>query len=197
MKKDDHSERILSRRNFLKAMGSAAVVAAVGGMAVRAPGAEAACMELPKRWDETYDVVVIGSGFAGLAAAIEAKNAGAKDVVVIEKTPVHGGNSVINGGDFCAPGTRLQKENGVEDNPELLLQDMLRPGLYLNSPELAKTVAYNAKDALEWTESYLGCKYVKLNFHGGHSVKRAHGTINQSGSEVVNKEMAKASEVGV
>ena len=56
---------------------------------------------MPRKWDETFDVVVIVSGFAGLAAAIEAKNAGAS-TVVIEKMMVHGGNSIINGGDFCA-----------------------------------------------------------------------------------------------
>jgi flavocytochrome c len=199
MNKDDITEKMLSRRNFLKTAGGAAAVAglATTGIPLMTSQAQAACDALPKKWDETYDVVVIGSGFAGLAAAIEAKNGGAKDVAVLEKMPVHGGNSIINGGDFCAPGTKLQKENGVEDSAELLLKDMLRAGLYLNHPELAKTVAYGAKDALEWTESYLGCKYAKLNFHGGHSVKRAHGTINQSGSEVVNKELAKAKEIGV
>lgn len=197
MKKDDQDEKKLSRRNFLKttsvAAGAAAVTLGGFGLPVKA---EAAGDPLPKKWDETYDVVVIGSGFAGLAAAIEARNAGA-NVAVIDKMPMHGGNSIINGGDFCAPGTKLQQENGVQDNAELMLKDMLRAGMYLNHPELAKTVAYGAKDALEWTESYLGCKYVKLNFHGGHSVKRAHGTINQSGSEVVNKELAKAKEIGV
>lgn len=196
--KQDNSDKALSRRNFLKTAGGAAAIAglAATGLPVLPGKAEAACEPLPKKWDETYDVVVIGSGFAGLAAAIEARNAGA-DVAVFEKMPVHGGNSVINGGDFCAPGTKLQKENGVEDSPELLLSDMLRAGLYLNHPTLAGIVAYNAKDALEWTESYLGVRYAKLNFHGGHSVKRAHGTINQSGSELVNKELAKAREIGV
>ncbi|MGV8058488.1 MAG: flavocytochrome c [Smithellaceae bacterium] len=199
MKEDDVTERKLNRRNFLKTTGSAAAMAAmaVGGLGIPTKDAQAACEALPKKWDEAYDVVVIGSGFAGLAAAIEAKNAGAKDVVVLEKMPVYGGNSTINGGDFCAPGTRLQKENGVEDSPELMLKDMLRAGQYLNHPELAKTVAYNAKDALEWTESYLGARYTKLNFHGGHSVKRANGTISSSGSEVVSKELAKAKEIGV
>ena len=76
-----------------------------------------------------------------------------------------------------------------------MLKDMLKAGLYLNNPELAKTVADNANDALEWTES-LGARFTKLNFHGGHSVKRAHGTINQSGSEVVSKELAKAKGSG-
>lgn len=32
---------------------------------------------LPTKWDETYDVIVIGSGFAGLSAALEAHDAGA------------------------------------------------------------------------------------------------------------------------
>ena len=198
MKEDDVEKKSISRRNFLKTAGTTAAVAglAASGIPMMAGSAQAACDELPKKWDETYEVVVVGSGFAGMAAAIEAKNAGAS-VALLEKMPVHGGNSVINGGDFCAPGTKLQKENGVEDSADLLYKDMMRAGMYLNHPELARTVADNAKDALEWTESYLGCRYTKLNFHGGHSVKRAHGTINQSGSEVVNKELAKAKEIGV
>ena len=198
MKKDDTTEKTLSRRNFIKTTGATAIAAmAVGGLGIPIKDAQAAGDALPKKWDETYDVVVIGSGFAGLAAAIEAKNAGAKDVVVLEKMPVHGGNSIINGGDFCAPGTKMQEANGVQDSAELMLKDMLKAGLYLNHPELAKMVAYNAKGALEWTESYLGAKYTRLNFHGGHSVKRAHQTINASGSELVNKELAKAKELEV
>ena len=199
MKDESEEKKGLTRRDFLKSTGGAAAVAgiAIGGLAVGTKEAAAAAGPIPKKWDETYDVVVIGSGFAGLAAAIEAKNAGAKDVVVLDKMQVYGGNSVINGGDFCAPGTKLQKENGVEDSPELMLKDMLRNGQYLNHPELAKTVAYNAKDAIEWTESYLGARYTRLNYQGGHSVKRANGTISSSGSELTSKELAKAKELGV
>lgn len=199
MKEDKQVEKKLNRRSFLKVTGgAAATVAAVsGGMSLLPFGANAASDALPRKWDETYDVIVIGSGFAGLAAAIEAKNGGAKDVVVFEKMPVHGGNSIINGGDFCAPGTKLQKEKGIEDSAELMLKDMLRAGLYLNHPEIAKAVAYGANDALEWTESYLGVKYVKLGFHGGHSVQRAHGMLNQTGAELVNKQLAKVRELGV
>ncbi len=199
MKNDDVENKTISRRNFLKVAGSTAAIAGLAstGIPLMTGQAQAACVPLPKKWDETYDVVVIGSGFAGLAAAIEAKNGGARDVAILEKMAVHGGNSIINGGDFCAPVTRLQKENGVEDSPELMLKDMLRAGAYINHPELARIVAFNAKDALEWTESYLGVKYARLNFHGGHSVKRANQTINASGSEIVNKELAKAKELGV
>jgi len=189
MKKDDVTE---------KTTGGAAAVAAmaIGGIAIPTKDAQAACDTLPKKWDETYDIVIIGSGFAGLAAAIEARNAGA-NVMVIEKMPVHGGNSIINGGDFCAPGTKMQKEAGVEDSPELMLKDMLKAGMYLNHPELAKIVADQAGGALEWSEQYIGARFTRLNFQGGHSVKRAHGTINSSGSELVNKMLEKAKTLGV
>ena len=45
-------------------------------------------------WDESCDVLVVGSGIAGLAAAIEARN-GKCDVIVIEKMKGYGGNSTI------------------------------------------------------------------------------------------------------
>jgi flavocytochrome c len=198
MSEDTKKPKDLSRRDFFKTAGGAAAVAgmAVGGLAAGAKDAVAAPASMPKKWDETYDVVIIGSGFAGLSAAIEAKNAGAS-VVVIEKMAVHGGNSIINGGDFCAPGTKLQKENGVQDSPELMYNDMLKAGQYLNHPDLAKTVAYGAKDALEWCENYLGARFTRLNFHGGHSVKRAVQTINASGSELVGKMFDKANSLGV
>lgn len=184
MSEDESKCKSPSRRSFLKKTGGAAILAGMAAGGASLPQAALAARDvMPKRWDETYDVIIIGSGFAGLAAAIEAKNAGA-NVTVIEKMPVHGGNSIINGGDFSAAGTKMQKENGIQDSPTLMYNDMLKAGLYLNNPELARIVADNSNAALEWCQG-LGARFVKMNFHGGHSVKRAHGTINQSGSEVV------------
>lgn len=80
----------LSRRDWLKTAAGSALLAG-------ASAARAQCTDpMPPQWDETFDVVVIGSGFAGLAAAIEARLAGAS-VCVLEKMRVHGGNSAING----------------------------------------------------------------------------------------------------
>ena len=199
MDENEKTTATLTRRRFLKTTGGAAAVAGMtlSGISLQTKDASAAVGDvMPKKWDETYDVVVIGSGFAGLAAAIEARNAGA-NVMVIEKMPVYGGNSIINGGDFCAPGTKMQKEAGVQDSPDLMLKDMLKAGLYLNHVELARIVADQANSALEWSEQYCGARFTRLNYHGGHSVKRAHQTINASGSELVNKMLTKAKELGV
>ena len=152
---------------------------------------------IPEKWDEEHDVIVVGSGFAALAAAIEAKLAGA-DVLVIEKMPSPGGNSAINGGAVAAPGSDLQKKEGIEDSPELLYKDMLKAGLYINHPELARTVAENAWPAVKWTIEFLGVEYSPhLAWFGGHSVKRSYTTKIGSGWGIVSKELEKLEELGV
>lgn len=86
----------ISRRNIL-----AGAVATAG---VTLAGVTRAAADSSKlQWDETVDVIVVGSGFAGLAAAIEARKAGA-NVIVLEKMPALGGNSIINGGIMSATG---------------------------------------------------------------------------------------------
>jgi len=77
---------------------------------------------MPATWDERYDVVIIGSGFAGLAAAWEAKKAGAT-VAILKKMRTPGGNSIINGGGIAAAGSPLQAQKGIEDSPALMEED--------------------------------------------------------------------------
>ena len=64
---------------------------------------------LPTHWDESCEVLVVGSGFAGLAAAIEANKAGSS-VIVIEKMRGYGGNSTICDGGIAAPDTPMRRK---------------------------------------------------------------------------------------
>jgi len=186
----------LSRRDFLKATGGAAALAGVGATGLILGTREASATELPKKWDEEADVVIIGSGFAGLAAAIEAKNAGSS-VAILEKMRVAGGNSIINGGVVAAAGSPFQAEKGIKDSPELLLKDMLKAGLNLNHLELARMVANKSNEVVQWTINYLGVKYKGLVHLGGHSVPRSYSTYNRSGSAIVNQQLAKLKEFGI
>ena len=61
----------ISRRDWLKTAAAGSVIL-TGASAASAKAVD----PMPAKWDETFDVVVIGSGFAGLAAAIEARQAG-------------------------------------------------------------------------------------------------------------------------
>ena len=59
-------------------------------------------------------MVVIGAGGAGLIAAIEAKNNGAQNVIVLEKMAFAGGNTLISGGEYAAPNNWVQVKKGLK-----------------------------------------------------------------------------------
>lgn len=181
--------RNFGRRDFLKAAGAAAAVAGAGFAVSSAYADEADQVN----WDEECDVLVVGCGFAGMAAAIEAKEAGA-DVVIIDKMGMWGGNSSLNGGDMAAVGTPLQEEAGVEDSYELMENDMLVAGKYYNHVDKVKKLVENSADAVQWLTD-LGVEFTKLNFHGGHSVPRTNTTSNATGRDITSAQEAKLEEL--
>ena len=87
------------------------------------------------KWDENADVVIVGSGLAGLAAAIESAQSGCS-VVVLEKMKGYGGNSTISDGAMAAAGSDMQIKAGIHDSPQHMAEDMLNAGLGLNHPDL-------------------------------------------------------------
>ncbi|MDT8377449.1 MAG: flavocytochrome c [Desulfotignum sp.] len=135
-------------------------------------------------WDDHADVVIIGSGAAGLSAAIEARQAGAS-VKIFEKMPLIGGNTRISDGGLSAPANFMQKQLGVTDSPEQFYEDIVRAGLGLNQPELVRCFAREASDAIDWTRS-LGVRYTgRLDQFGGHSVPRTVTIEHNAGREIV------------
>ncbi len=176
----------VTRRGFLKAGVTAGVMAAATGLALdlSKKDAEAAERKLPKKWDEEIDVVIVGSGFAGLAAAAEAGKKGAK-VVILEKMPTYGGNSIINGGVYAAWDSKLhlrQKKNLGEDSPKQHFDDTLKGGDYYNIPELVKNFTAGSADALNWMIDEGGCKLRDaITRAGGHSAYRTHTVVEGVG----------------
>jgi len=162
-------------------------------MLMRSPSASGVeSAGLPSR----ADIVIIGSGFAGLAAAIEAAEAGAS-VHVLEKMMAPGGNSIISDGGIAAPGTVYQEAAGICDSPEMMYEDMMTAGKGLNYPELVRTVTENAREAFLWSQS-LGVKYKnRVDIFGGHSVARCHTPETISGSLLVKRQLARLAELGV
>lgn len=166
-----------SRRQFIKAAGAASM-AAFGSSMAMAAGIPAKTV----KFDETFDVVVVGSGFAGLACALKAARGG-KKVLVIEKMPVLGGNSAICGGNVACPVNPVQKAQGIKDSKELFIADCLKDGLGINHTELLSTIADRCNDTIKMVMD-LGCEFVpnKMLFEGGHSVPRSYEIKAGSGS---------------
>ena len=183
----------VTRRNLLKH--------SFGGLALAAGITTVRAADAPLKdgaWDEETDVLVVGSGFAGLMAAYEARKAGAS-VIVLEKMATAGGNSIINGGIMGVPGSPMQKREGLEDSPELMARDMIREGAGLNHPDKVMHLCREALPTWEWTVKELGVEWVeeRVAQEGGHSVPRCAITKNGSGSGIVLKEVEKLKNLGV
>lgn len=118
------------------------------------------------------EVLVIGAGGAGLTAAIEATNAGAK-VLVIEKMPIIGGNTKYATGGLNAAETSIQEGLGIEDSVELFISDTMKGGGNINDPELVSTLANNSAETVDWLVS-IGMDLSDVGRMAGASVNRAH-----------------------
>jgi 3-oxosteroid 1-dehydrogenase len=68
-------------------------------------------------WDESYDLVIVGSGGASVSAALVAIAAG-KRPLVLEKQSLIGGSTALSGGVIWAPNNPLMKRAGVDDSYE-------------------------------------------------------------------------------
>ena len=98
---------------------------------------------------QTTDVVVIGSGAAGLAASIEAAEAGA-EVILLEKMPFEGGSTRLSGGIVYATNSPLQKEQGIDDTPESLTDYWLERAEGNADRELLNLVAEQSGQTISW-----------------------------------------------
>ena len=146
--------------------------------------------EIPETWDESYDVVVVGGGFAGLAAAYGAVENGVS-VALVEKLSTTGGNSAINGGQYAAYTTKiaagLQEEFGLEpDTAEKHIEDTMNGGDQMSRLELVKNMVYSSPVYFDLLlDNGLEVRNT-LARPGGHYGYRTYVTENQVGSDITN-----------
>ncbi len=144
--------------------------------------------EVPTQWDESYDIVVVGGGYAGMAAAYSAVTSGASTVLV-EKLSTTGGNSAINGGQYAAYTSKiaekLQKEFNLEpDTAEKHIEDTMAGGDYMSNIELVKNFVYASPFYLDLLlDNGLEVRDT-LARPGGHYGYRTYVTKNQVGSDI-------------
>ena len=186
-----------SAKGFIDAVNDAAKKAGVTLAKADKKALKKAARELPKT--SNYDVVVIGAGGAGFSAAITARNAGA-NVVLLEKMPAVGGNSLISGAEMNAAKNWVQPKLGInDDSPELHAQDTFKGGDGKGDMKVINVMTHQALDAAKWCRDYLGVRFEDDNlfFFGGHSRKRALIPVGHTGTEFIAKFQAKADELGI
>ena len=142
-----------------------------------------------------FDVAVIGSGFAGLTAAITARQQGAS-VLLLEGSGELGGSSRLSGGKLMGACTRMQAEAGIVDDPE----DMYRFYMALNrfrlEPSLVRALCYQSGATIDWLQD-VGVEFdSRIMTSGEERAARMHITVGE-GMAVAQTLVREARRVGV
>jgi aspartate oxidase len=112
----------------------------------------------------SFDVLVIGSGAAGLAAAVSAERSGARVGLATKTTLQANNSSKAQGG--------IQAAFGNDDSPAKHAEDVLRSSHGTADPALVEVLTSEARSAIAWLEE-LGCGFTKEN--GGYRLARCGG----------------------
>lgn len=135
------------------------------------------------------DLVIIGGGPAGLAAAISAREAGLKNIILIEKLDILSGNGKYDMNFYDLINSEAQKARGINDTVESLIADNSNP---LDTPERIKAQAEGAFTLDKWLRSF----GVKLNYNYG---KRGHMAESNAyaGAHIQDGMERKVKELGI
>jgi L-aspartate oxidase len=118
--------------------------------------------------EDSVDVLVVGSGASGLAAAVSAERAGAR-VALATKTTLQACNSAKAQGG-------IQAAFGEDDSPEIHAEDVMRSSHDTASPRLVEVLTSEAPGAIHWLEEN-GVEFTRQN--GGYRLARCGGATRQ------------------
>ncbi len=138
-------------------------------------------------WDTETEVLVIGGGGCGFAAAIAAHDLGA-EVAVLEKLARVGGNTALSTGSVPGAGSRFQRAAGIEDSHARMTDDLMALAGPHDCPELTRLLAVESADLVEWLVDTVGARMDIITDykHIGHSVPRLHAPSSRRGQDLLD-----------
>ena len=155
---------------------------------------------LPAReahFDWSVPVAVVGAGGCGLCAGLAARQAGA-EVLMLERDAAPIGTTGMSTGLIPGAGTRMQREKGIEDSPELFAEDVLAKARHQTDADVVLALARESARTVEWLADECGValSLVDSFLYTGHSVKRMHGSPNRTGAELMGSLLDACTEAG-
>lgn len=122
------------------------------------------------------DVIIVGAGLAGLAAAIDAANGGA-EVLLIDMNSVFGGHGIQSGG-VAIVGSPMQAEMGFEDTPDLAYRDWMDWTID-GQPEWTRFYVEHSREWIyDWITGF-GVRFDRVMPSHGNSIPRFHMTLRR------------------
>ncbi|KAJ2556780.1 hypothetical protein EV175_001776 [Coemansia sp. RSA 1933] len=132
------------------------------------------------------NVAVVGSGLAGMAAAIEAlcQTGGSTPgitVTIFEKEKRTGGNSAKASSGINGAVTQIQKSFGINDSTDIFVHDTLKSGRGRSNDVLVKRLVRDSVDAVTWLQNDFSLELDSVVQLGGHSFPRTHHIPDRDG----------------
>ena len=148
---------------------------------------------MAESFDWTLDVLVIGGGGCGLAAAIAAHDAGA-ETAIVEKLDRPGGNTALSTGSVPGAGSRFQRAAGIEDSPERMIADYEANAGEHDMLPVMRRLARDSAGLVEWLVDAAGARMSIITDykHVGHSVPRLHAPVSRRGQDLLDDLVAAA-----
>lgn len=145
---------------------------------------------------DDYEVIVIGGGGAGMAAAVEAGRAGARTLLV-ESDRKLGGSTALSGGVFYAAGTSLQRACGIEDTPEAQFRYYMNVNQHKLEAGVVHRLCHDSGPTFEWLVS-LGIEFDPADLYvaGVDGIRRGHRARGH-GTAIASALEAAVSSAGV
>ncbi|MFP5106198.1 FAD-dependent oxidoreductase [Neobacillus sp. C211] len=144
---------------------------------------------------ETYDLIILGGGLAGMCAAVDAGEAGAH-VLLLEKQDELGGSTVLSSGYIAFAGTDMQEKAGIIDSTEALLADMIEVGGGVNEQALVEAYGQHQLETYNWLIEH-GVEFRSLEAVSGHSVPRGHIIDPHQAIQTLNRRVKQMSNVTI
>ncbi|MBS9721993.1 FAD-dependent oxidoreductase [Tianweitania sp. BSSL-BM11] len=143
-------------------------------------------------------VVVVGAGACGLVAALAAHDAG-QAVMILERDENPTGSTSLSAGLIPAPCTRLQREAGIEDSPELFAADIVAKTHDRTPHDQALVAAQAAGPMIDWLMDTHGVELELVTgfLYPGHSRMRMHGPKSRTGADLEQALLAAVSNAGI
>lgn len=145
---------------------------------------------------EDLDLIVIGSGIAGLSAALSAWENGAASIIILEADTVIGGSSRLCGGIIMGAGYRLQREAGVEDTAEAFYRDYMNANVWNVNPAAVKAFCHESGPTIDWLADHGVPFHGQLIFGGAENTPRCVSAVGQ-GQGLVDGLLRKVREAGI
>ncbi|MDR2106839.1 MAG: flavocytochrome c [Coriobacteriales bacterium] len=165
----------MDRRDFLKTLGILGVVAA-GSTSLLSGCMTKAYKRNPSEKagaTRSFDLVIVGAGGTGLAAAITAFDAGVKEIIILERQTYNGGNTNFSSSGMNASETKFQKKQDIKDSNQLFIDETYTGGKEKGDKALVEHLCNNSAEAIDWLDG-LGITLDNITQMAGASLKRCH-----------------------